>query len=248
MSLYSQYRELTAIRASDEFWGSQQLPIQVCPEIFVAPVSETATSTFWYNCSMTSRFFSKDNLSFTYQTRIRGNEDALSAYAKLFGVLQRRLFADVCSGNPTASLKSLHPQVWHTRKGVQRHQGDPRRQDVGSSESQKLHRQTLEGLIGALRSNTSLLSEERRPRSFTRSEGARQSEASHEVFRLTLIREGSGCALDRRSCGAVSTILRPMATGVTPNGLLTGKRRAATSSSLLAAGMRPRAASCAWQL
>ena len=55
---------------------------------------------------MKSRFFSKDNLSFTYQTRISGKEDALLAYAELFGVLQRRLFADACSGNPTASLKS----------------------------------------------------------------------------------------------------------------------------------------------
>ena len=42
----------------------------------------------------------------TYQTRISGKEDALSAYAELFGVLQRRLFADVCSGHPSASLKS----------------------------------------------------------------------------------------------------------------------------------------------
>ena len=49
---------------------------------------------------MTSKFVSKSNLPFTYQTRIKGNEDALSAYAELFGVLQRRLFADVYDWTP----------------------------------------------------------------------------------------------------------------------------------------------------
>ena len=41
----------------------------------------------------------------------------------------------------------LHPQVRHTRKDVQCNQGDPGRKDVCASESQKLHLQTLEGLI-----------------------------------------------------------------------------------------------------
>ena len=97
---------------------------------------------------MTSRFFSKDNLSFTYQTRISGNEDALSAYAKLFGVLQRRLFADVCSGHPTASLKSDYIR----RYGVPARMFNAIRVTLegkmsAASESQKLHRQMLEGLI-----------------------------------------------------------------------------------------------------
>ena len=97
---------------------------------------------------MTSRSFSKDNLSFTYQTRISGKEDALSAYAELFGVLQRRLFADVCSGNPTASLKSDYIR----RYGIPARMFNAIRVTLegrmsAASESQKLHRQTLEGLI-----------------------------------------------------------------------------------------------------
>ena len=97
---------------------------------------------------MTSRFFSKDNLSFTYQTRIRGNEDALSAYAEIFGVLQRRLFADVSAGHSSASLKSDYIR----RYGVPARMFNAIRVTLegrmsAASESQKLHRQTLEGLI-----------------------------------------------------------------------------------------------------
>ena len=84
----------------------------------------------------------------TYQTRISGKEDALSAYAELFGVLQRRLFADVCSGNPTASLKSDYIR----RYGVPARMFNAIRVTLegrmsAARESQKLHRQTLEGLI-----------------------------------------------------------------------------------------------------
>ena len=97
---------------------------------------------------MTSRFFSKDNLSFTYQTRISGNEDALLAYAELFGVLQRRLFADVSAGHPSASLKSDYIR----RYGVPARMFNAIRVTLegkmsAASESQKLHRQMLEGLI-----------------------------------------------------------------------------------------------------
>ena len=97
---------------------------------------------------MTSKFVSKSNLSFTYQTRIDRNEDALSAYAELFGVLQRRLFADVCSGHPSSSLKSDHIR----RYGIPARMFNAIRVSLegrmsAASESQKLHRQTLEGLI-----------------------------------------------------------------------------------------------------
>ena len=97
---------------------------------------------------MTSRFFSKDNLPFTYQTRIKGNEDALLAYAKLSGVLQRRLFADVYGGHPTASLKSDYIRSY----GIPARMFNAIRVTLegrmsGATESQKLHRQTLEGLI-----------------------------------------------------------------------------------------------------
>ena len=107
---------------------------------------------------MTSRFFSKDNLSFTYQTRIDGNQDALSAYAKLFGVLQRRLFAGVCSGHPSASLKSDYIR----RYGVPARMFNAVRVTLegrmsAASESQKLHRQTLEGLIAQAEKQISAL-------------------------------------------------------------------------------------------
>ena len=97
---------------------------------------------------MTSKFVSKSNLSFTYQTRISGKEDALSAYAELYSVLQRRLFADVCSGNPTASLKSDYIR----RYGIPARVFNAIRVTLegrmsAAKESQKLHRQTLEGLI-----------------------------------------------------------------------------------------------------
>ena len=97
---------------------------------------------------MTSRSFSKDNLSFTYQTRISGGEEALSAYAELFGVLQRRLFADVSAGHSSASLKSDYIR----RYGIPARMFNAIRVTLegrisAASESQKLHRQTLEGLI-----------------------------------------------------------------------------------------------------
>ena len=84
----------------------------------------------------------------TYQTRISGKEDALPAYAGLFGVLQRRLSADVCAGNSVAPLKSDYIRSY----------GIPARmfnainvtlegRMSAARESQKLHRQTLDGLI-----------------------------------------------------------------------------------------------------
>ena len=44
----------------------------------------------------------------TYQTRIEGNDAALSAYAALYGRVQRRLFAEVSSGRSAATLKSAY--------------------------------------------------------------------------------------------------------------------------------------------
>ena len=84
----------------------------------------------------------------TYQTRISGKEDALSAYAELFGVLQRRLFADVSAGHSSASLKSDYIR----RYGVPARMFNAIRVTLegrmsAANESQKLHRQTLGGLI-----------------------------------------------------------------------------------------------------
>ena len=91
---------------------------------------------------------SKDNLTFTYQTRISGNEDALSAYASLFSVLQRRLFAEVSAGKPAASLKSEYLR----RYGIPARMFNSLRITLegrmsSARESQKLHRSTLEGFI-----------------------------------------------------------------------------------------------------
>ena len=123
---------------------------------------------------MTSKFVSKSNLSFTYQTRIDRNEDALSAYAELFGVLQRRLFADVCSGHPSASLKSDYIR----RYGIPARMFNAINVTLegrmsAARESQKLHRQTLDGLI-APRGETAQHScwKSNAPASSTRSEGA----------------------------------------------------------------------------
>ena len=108
-------------------------------------VSGAATTTIvWYNSSMPG----KDNLTFTYQTRINGNEDALSAYASLFSVLQRRLFAEVSAGKPAASLKSEYLR----RYGIPARAFNSLRITLegrmsAARESQKLHRSTLEGLI-----------------------------------------------------------------------------------------------------
>ena len=41
----------------------------------------------------------------TYQTRVEGNEGALTAYAELYGRVERRLFAQVSAGRPSAALK-----------------------------------------------------------------------------------------------------------------------------------------------
>ena len=91
---------------------------------------------------------SRDNLTFTYQTRINGNEDALCAYARLYGVLQRHLFAEVSAGEPATSLKSDYIR----RHGISARMFNSLRITLegrmsAARESQKLHRSTLEGLI-----------------------------------------------------------------------------------------------------
>ena len=91
---------------------------------------------------------SRDNLTFTYQTRVSGNEEALSAYAGLFSVLERRLFADVSAGKPSVSLKSDYIR----RYAIPARMFNALRVTLdgrmsSARESQKLHRSTLEGLI-----------------------------------------------------------------------------------------------------
>ena len=111
-------------------------------------VSDASPHDIWYNCSMKDNRTGRDVLSFTYQTRIRGNEESLSAYAGLYGVLQRRLFADVSSGKPAASLKSEYLRQY----GIPARMFNAIRVTFegrmsSARESQKLHAETLGGLI-----------------------------------------------------------------------------------------------------
>ena len=115
-------------------------------------------STFqvWYNRSMAIR--TKDKLTATYQTRIRGNEEALAAYANLYGTLQRHLFADVSTGHTASTMKS----EYISRYGIPARMFNAMRVTLdgrmsAARESQKLHRDTLRGLIArASRRITSL--------------------------------------------------------------------------------------------
>ena len=84
----------------------------------------------------------------TYQTRISCDDAALSAYAALYGMVQRNLFAEVSSGRSAASMK----------RGYVREYGIPARmfnavrvslegKVSGARESQLLHAETLKGLV-----------------------------------------------------------------------------------------------------
>ena len=111
-------------------------------------VSDASPHDIWYNCSMRSNRTDRGILSFTYQTRIRGNEESLSAHAGLYGALQRRLFADVSSGKPAASLKSEYLRQY----GIPARMFNALRVTLegrmsSARESQNLHAETLGGLI-----------------------------------------------------------------------------------------------------
>jgi len=89
-----------------------------------------------------------DKFTATYQTRICGNEEALAAYANLYGTLQRHLFADVSAGHPASSLKS----DYISRYGISARMFNAMRVTLdgrmsAARESQKLHQDTLQGLI-----------------------------------------------------------------------------------------------------
>ncbi len=84
----------------------------------------------------------------TYQTRMLCDDAALSAYAALYGRVQRRLFAEVSSGRSAESMKS----------GSVREYGIPARmfnvvrvslegKVSAARESQLLHIETLKGMV-----------------------------------------------------------------------------------------------------
>ena len=91
----------------------------------------------------------------TYQTRIEGNDEALSAYAALYGRVQRRLFAEVSSGRSAASRSAASRSM---KRGCVREYGIParmfnavrvslERKVSGARESQLLHIETLKGMV-----------------------------------------------------------------------------------------------------
>ena len=94
----------------------------------------------------------------TYQTRIEGNDEALSAYAALYGRVQRRLFAEVSSGRSAASRSAASRSAASMKRGCVREYGIParmfnavrvslERKVSGARESQLLHAETLKGLV-----------------------------------------------------------------------------------------------------
>ena len=89
----------------------------------------------------------------TYQTRISCDDAALSAYAALYGRVQRRLFAEVSSGRSAASRSAAS-----MKRDCVREYGIPARmfnavrvslegKVSGARESQLLHAETLKGLV-----------------------------------------------------------------------------------------------------
>ena len=84
----------------------------------------------------------------TYQTRIEGNDEALSAYAALYGRVQRDLFAEVSSGRTAASMKRDCVREY----GIPARMFNAARVSLegkvsGARESQLLHIDTLKGLV-----------------------------------------------------------------------------------------------------
>ena len=84
----------------------------------------------------------------TYQTRISCDDAALSAYAALYGRVQRNLFAEVSSGRSAATLKSAYLREY----GIPARMFNAVRVSLegkvsGARESQLLHIETLKGLV-----------------------------------------------------------------------------------------------------
>ena len=185
----------------------------------------------------------------TYQTRISdygdmvraGGDATLSAYAELYGQVQRRLFADVAAERSAVLLK---------REYIKEH-GIPARMFNAV-------RVSLEGKVSAVRAAQRLRvdSLERRIAPGERQvaeaeEPGRWQQVHQKRRRLANLRsrlaglEADIAAGRVRLCFGSKRLwrkqhhLRPMATPVMRNGYRTGGTPAATSSSCWAAGMKP---------
>ena len=188
----------------------------------------------------------------TYQTRISAyagversdGDGALSAYGELYGRVQRRLFAEVSAVRPAGSLK---------REYLKRYE-IPARLFNGV-------RVSLEGKVASIREQQKLRLDSLHRR-IDRAEGQTDDATSMgggirstrrnggwpicgrglQRWRLTLRRDGCGCASGRSGCGASSTALQRAATPATGSGSGTGVRPAADEFFVL--GSRDETAGC----
>ena len=189
----------------------------------------------------------------TYQTRIavyegrdRAEGDAgLSAYAELYGRVQRKLFADVVAGRSAASLK---------RDYIKKH-GIPARlfnavrvpldgKVASVRGSQRLCSRTVcsGGLIGPSGRFPMPLSGADGIRFIRRSGGSLIFDTGWLDWKPTLRRAGSDCASGRRSCGVSSITWSRMATTVMRNGCRTGKML--SSDEFFVLGSRDETSGC----
>ena len=176
-------------------------------------------------------------------------DDALAAYAELYGRVERRLFAEVAAGRSAGSLKSAYLPRY----------GMPARMFNGV-------RVSLEGKIASVREQQKLRADDlgRRIRRAERQialavERGQAGQVHQKRRRLGNLKarlaalEAADIAADRvrlalgpRGCGGSNTTWKPTATGATMSGGLPGGMPAAAGSLCSAAGMRRRVASCAW--
>ena len=95
----------------------------------------------------------------TYQTRMSCDDAVLSAYAALYGRVQRDLFAEVSSGRSAASRSAASRSAASMKRDCVREYGIPARmfnavrvslegKVSGARESQLLHVETLKGRQG----------------------------------------------------------------------------------------------------
>ena len=172
----------------------------------------------------------------------------LSAYAALYGRVQRNLFAEVSSGRSAATLKSAYLREY----GIPARMFNAVRVSLkgkvsGARESQLLHIETLKGLVrraGRELANAGKKGDRHRVHQKMRRLANLRS-------RLARVEADAAAGLVRLCFGGRKLWrgqykLEATATAAMPSGWPVGGMPAAASSSCWAAGMRPAAASCAW--
>ena len=187
----------------------------------------------------------------TYQTRISCDDAALSAYAALYGRVQRRLFAEVSSGRSAASRSAAS-----MKRGCVREYGIPARmfnavrvslegKVSAARESQLLHAETLKGMVR--RAGRELASAGKKgDRHGVHQKMRRLDNLEHRLARVegdAAGRAWSGCASAAGSSGAASTTWRPTGMPATPHGWHT-RWRAARDGEFFVLGSRDETGGC----